>query len=148
MSASLNRVMLIGNVGRDPDIRTTSNGSKVANLSLATSDRWKDKNTGEWREKTEWSSVVVWGDGLVSVVERFVRKGSRVLVSGKLQTRKWTDQSGQDRYSTEVVVQGPGSELLLMDSKPSGGDPMPEPELTGGGNAGLDDEIPFAPWRW
>ena len=119
--ASLNKVQLIGNVGADPEIRSMSSGSKVANLRIATSESWKDKATGERKEKTEWHSVVVWNDGLVGVIERYVSKGSKLFIEGQLQTRKWQDQSGADRYSTEVVLQGFGGSLILLDG-PRGGD--------------------------
>jgi single-strand DNA-binding protein len=120
MAGSLNRVDLIGNLGADPEIRTMSNGNKVANLRIATSESWKDRNTGERKEATEWHQVVLFGDGLVGVVERFLKKGSKVMVTGQLKTRKWTDQQGQDRYSTEVVLQGPKADLTMLDS-PQGG---------------------------
>ncbi len=106
MAGSLNKVMLVGNLGADPEIRSFQNGGKVANLRIATSETWKDRNTGERQERTEWHTVAIFSEGLVGVVERFLRKGSKVYLEGKLQTRKWQDQSGQDRYSTEVVLQG------------------------------------------
>lgn len=115
MAGSLNKVMLIGNVGADPEIRSFQNGGKVANIRLATSESWKDKNTGERQERTEWHTVAVFGDGLAGVVERYVKKGSKLYVEGKLQTRKWQDQSGNDRYSTEVVLNGPGAVLTMLD---------------------------------
>jgi single-strand DNA-binding protein len=153
--ASLNRVMLIGNLGADPEIRSFQNGGKVANLRIATSEKWKDKATGEQKEKTEWHSVAIFSEGLVGVVERFLKKGSKVFIEGKLQTRKWQDQSGADRYSTEVVIQGLGGSLVMLDGKPSGsggggdwgGTPTPTPTPTPSGGAGgyedLDDDIPF-----
>ena len=106
MAGSLNKVMIIGNLGRDPEVRSFQNGGKVCNLRIATSETWKDKNTGERREKTEWHSVAIFQEGLVRVAEQYLRKGSTVYIEGKLQTRKWQDQSGQDRYSTEIVLQG------------------------------------------
>ncbi|GAA0761165.1 single-strand DNA-binding protein [Erythromicrobium ramosum] len=120
MAGSLNKVMLIGNLGADPEIRSFQNGGKVANLRIATSEQWKDKATGERKEKTEWHTVAIFSEGLVSVVERYLKKGSKVFVEGKLQTRKWQDQNGQDRYSTEIVIQGLGGTLTMLDG-PQGG---------------------------
>ena len=127
MAGSLNKVMLIGNLGADPEIRSFQNGGKVANLRIATSEQWKDKATGERKEKTEWHTVAIFSEGLVSVVERYLKKGSKVFVEGKLQTRKWQDQNGQDRYSTEIVIQGLGGTLTMLDG-PAGG--------AGGGGGG------------
>ncbi len=121
MAGSLNKVMLIGNLGRDPEVRSFQNGGKVCNLRIATSETWKDRNTGERREKTEWHSVAVFSEGLVRVCEQYLRKGSKVYIEGQLQTRKWQDQSGQDRYSTEVVLQGFGSTLTMLDGRGEGG---------------------------
>jgi len=121
MAGSLNKVMLIGNLGADPEIRSFQNGGKVANLRIATSEQWKDKNTGERKEKTEWHTVAIFSEGLVSVVERYLKKGSKVFVEGKLQTRKWQDQNGQDRYSTEIVIQGLGGTLTMLDGAGGGG---------------------------
>ena len=121
MAGSLNKVMLIGNLGADPEIRSFQNGGKVANLRIATSEQWKDKATGERKEKTEWHSVAIFSEGLVSVVERYLKKGSKVFVEGKLQTRKWQDQNGQDRYSTEIVIQGLGGTLTMLDGPAGGG---------------------------
>jgi single-strand DNA-binding protein len=121
MAGSLNKVMLIGNLGRDPEVRTFQNGGKVCNLRIATSETWKDRNTGERRERTEWHSVAVFNEGLVRVCEQYLRKGSKVYIEGQLQTRKWQDQSGQDRYSTEVVLQGFGSTLTMLDGRGEGG---------------------------
>ncbi|ABF64409.1 Single-strand binding protein [Ruegeria sp. TM1040] len=115
MAGSLNKVMLIGNLGRDPEVRTFQSGGEVCNLRIATSESWKDRNTGERREKTEWHSVAIFNEGLVRVAEQYLRKGSRVYVEGQLQTRKWQDQSGQDRYSTEIVLHGFGSTLTMLD---------------------------------
>lgn len=153
MAGSLNRVMLIGNVGQDPEIRAFPNGGRVANFSLATSERWKDKQTGEQKERTEWHRVAVKSDGLVGVIERFVKKGSKLYVEGSLQTRKWTDQSGQERYSTEVVVSGFGGSIILLDRAGGGSgasDNVTEihnrgfaPGGAGNSSAQLDDEIPF-----
>ncbi len=121
MAGSLNKVMLIGNLGADPEIRTFNNGGKVANLRIATSEQWKDRQTGERKEKTEWHTVAIFSEGLVSVVERYLKKGSKVFVEGKLQTRKWQDQNGQDRYSTEIVIQGLGGTLTMLDGAGGGG---------------------------
>lgn len=121
MAGSVNKVILIGNLGRDPEVRTFQNGGKVCNLRIATSETWKDRNTGERRERTEWHSVAIFNEGLVRVAEQFLRKGSKVYIEGQLQTRKWQDQSGQDRYSTEVVLQGFGSTLTMLDGRGEGG---------------------------
>jgi single-strand DNA-binding protein len=130
MAGSLNKVMLIGNLGADPEIRSFQNGGKVANLRIATSETWKDRQTGERKEKTEWHTVAIFSEGLVGVVERYLKKGSKVFVEGKLQTRKWQDQNGQDRYSTEIVIQGLGGTLTMLDGAGgSGGGGM------GGGGA-------------
>lgn len=142
MSGSVNKVILIGRLGRDPETRKTQNGGTVANLSLATSETWKDKATGERKEKTEWHRVVIWGK-LAEVAGKFLKKGSKVYVSGSLQTRKWADQSGQDKYTTEVVVQGFGGELVMLDEKH---DLQGTLEKQAGGavnNPVFDDEIPF-----
>lgn len=127
MAGSVNKVILIGNLGRDPEVRTFQNGGKVCNLRIATSETWKDRNTGERRERTEWHSVAIFSEGLVRVCEQYLRKGSKVYLEGKLQTRKWQDQSGQDRYSTEVVLQGFDGTLVMLDGRGEGG---------GGGNYG------------
>ena len=121
MAGSLNKVMLIGNLGRDPEIRTFQNGGKVCNLRIATSENWKDRSTGERRERTEWHTVAIFNEGLVRVCEQYLRKGSKVYIEGQLQTRKWQDQSGNDRYSTEVVLQGFGSTLTMLDGRGEGG---------------------------
>ncbi len=121
MAGSLNKVMIIGNLGRDPEVRNFQNGGKVCNLRIATSETWKDRNTGERRERTEWHSVAIFNEGLVRVAEQYLRKGSKVYVEGQLQTRKWQDQSGADRYSTEVVLQGFGSTLTMLDGRGEGG---------------------------
>jgi single-strand DNA-binding protein len=154
--ASLNKVMLIGNLGADPEIRSFQNGGKVANLRIATSESWKDKATGEKKEKTEWHTVAIFSDGLVGVVERYLKKGSKVFIEGKLQTRKWQDQSGADRYSTEIVIQGLGGSLVMLDgargagdagqsyaSNPPAGSPSSAQGADAGGYADLDDDIPF-----
>ena len=117
MVGSVNKVILLGNLGRDPEIRSMQSGSKMATFSIATSKRWKDKNTQEQKEKTSWHNIVVFGDGLVDIVEKYVKKGSKLYVEGELQTRKWQDQDGNDRYSTEVILQGFNSNLTLLDSR-------------------------------
>ncbi len=121
MAGSLNKVMLIGNLGADPEIRSFQNGGKVANLRIATSETWKDRNSGERQERTEWHTVAIFSEGLVSVVERFLKKGSKVYIEGSLQTRKWQDQNGQDRYSTEVVLRGMNGTLTMLDGAAGGG---------------------------
>jgi single-strand DNA-binding protein len=130
---SLNRVELVGNVGKDPDIRTTQDGLKIVNLSLATSESWNDKNSGERKERTEWHRVVIFNDRLADVVERYVSKGSKIYIEGQLQTRKWTDQSGQDRYSTEVVVQKFKGELGLLGGGQGDGESQGQGQRQGGG---------------
>lgn len=150
MAGSVNKVILIGNVGRDPEVKATAGGNRFANLSVATSESWKDKATGEKRERTEWHRVVIWNEGLVGVVERYVKKGSKIYLEGQLETRKWTDQNGQERYSTEVVLRPFRGEIVLLDGR--AGDGGGERPATGGGGApagqsaaGMlpDDEIPF-----
>ena len=121
MAGSVNKVILVGNLGRDPESRSFQNGGKVVNLRIATSESWKDRNTGEKKEKTEWHSVAIFNEGLANVAERFLRKGSKVYIEGQLQTRKWQDQQGQDKYSTEIVLQGFNSVLTLLDGAPGGG---------------------------
>jgi len=162
MAGSLNKVTLIGNLGADPEIRSMNNGGKVCTLSVATTESWKDKQTGEKREKTEWHRVVIFGDGLVRVAESYLKKGSKIYIEGSLQTRKWQDRDGNDKYTTEVVLQGFGGTLIMLDGRSSGGggggynqDPG-----YGGGNQGggsrsassqdgpredlnMDDDIPF-----
>ncbi len=117
MSGSVNKVILIGNLGRDPEVRSLNDGSSVVNLSLATSESWKDKTTGERKEKTEWHRVVIFNENLIKVAQNYLKKGSKIYVEGQLQTRKWTDQSGQDKYSTEIVLQRYRGELTMLDSK-------------------------------
>jgi single-strand DNA-binding protein len=169
MAGSVNKVILIGNLGRDPEVRTFQNGGKVVNLRIATSENWKDKNTGERREKTEWHSVAIFQEGLARVAEQYLRKGSKVYIEGQRQTRKWQDQSGADRYSTEVVLQGFNGTLVMLDGRSDGGsgggggysddsggygggsgggyggDSGPGAGGSGGGSSsgGFDDEIPF-----
>lgn len=121
MAGSVNKVILVGNLGADPEIRRTQDGRPIANLRIATSESWRDRNTGERREKTEWHRVVIFNDGLCKVAEQYLRKGSKVYLEGQLQTRKWQDQSGQDRYSTEIVLQGFNSNLTMLDGRGEGG---------------------------
>ena len=135
MAGSLNKVMLIGNLGADPEIRSFPNGGKVANLRIATSEQWKDRNTGERHERTEWHTVSIFSEGLINVVERFLRKGSKVFVEGQLQTRKWQDQQGNDRYSTEVVIRGMNGTLTMLDGAQGGGG-----NRGGGGGGGSWDQ--------
>lgn len=162
MAGSVNKVILIGNLGADPEVRSFQNGGKVCNLSIATSERWKDRNTGEQREKTEWHRVAIFQEGLVGVAERYLRKGSKVYIEGQLETRKWQDQSGQDRYTTEVVLRPYRGELTMLDGRSDGGgggggggrsveygggqsggmSGASEPRESYGG-PDLDDEIPF-----
>ena len=131
----LNRVMLIGNVGQDPEIRSTTSGKQVATLSLATSERWTDRDSSEKKERTEWHRIVVWPEGLVGVVEKYVRKGSKIYIEGTLRTRKWTDNEGKDRYSTEVVLNGFDAKLWMLDKANVEHERRPP--------APLDDDIPF-----
>ena len=121
MAGSVNKVILIGNLGRDPEVRTFQNGGKVCNLRIATSETWKDRNTGERKERTEWHSVAIFSEPLARVAEQYLRKGSKVYIEGQLETRKWQDQSGQDRYSTEVVMRPYRSELTMLDGRDGGG---------------------------
>ncbi|MDY0883172.1 single-stranded DNA-binding protein [Dongia soli] len=168
MAGSVNKVILIGNLGRDPEIRTTQDGTRVANLSIATSETWRDKGSGERREKTEWHRVVVFNDRIVDVAERYLKKGATVYIEGQLQTRKWTDQSGVEKYTTEVVLQKYRGELTMLGGRGEGGGMGGEPDSGygnggsgygggsggggfgggsgGGGRSGggdLDDDIPF-----
>ena len=164
MAGSLNKVMLIGNLGQDPEVKSFQNGGRIANLRIATSENWKDKNTGERKERTEWHSVVLQSEGLVGVAERYLRKGSKVYIEGSLRTRKWQDQSGNDRYTTEVSVGGIGGVMTMLDGAPggagSGGGQRGGGNDWGGGSSGggggsqggppaggfgddLDDDIPF-----
>lgn len=161
MAGSVNKVILVGNVGADPEIRRTQDGRPIANLRIATSESWRDKNSGERKEKTEWHRVVVFNEGLCKVIEQYVKKGAKLYIEGALQTRKWTDQSGVEKYSTEVVLQGFNSTLQMLDSRGGGGagassgagggdygdDDYGSSRSSGGGKANfaadLDDEIPF-----
>jgi single-strand DNA-binding protein len=172
MAGSVNKVILVGNLGRDPEIRSTQDGTRIANLSLATSDTWRDKNTGERRERTEWHRVVIFDEKLSEVAEKYLRKGSKIYVEGQIQTRKWQDQSGQDKYTTEVVLNRFRGTLTMLDTRRDsegggggdyggggggggsygGGGGAPSGGSGGGGSGGggpapsggdLDDEIPF-----
>ena len=153
MAGSVNKVILIGNLGRDPEVRTMQDGNPVVNLSVATSENWRDKTTGERREKTEWHRVVIFNDRLADVAQKYLRKGSKVYLEGQLQTRKWTDQSGVEKYTTEVVLQRYRGELTMLDSRgegggayESGGDfgaPSSAPAPASSSGADIDDEIPF-----
>ena len=160
MAGSINKVILIGNLGADPEIRHTQDGRPIANLRVATSESWRDKGTGERRERTEWHRVVIFNEGLCRIAEQYLRKGSKVYLEGQLQTRKWEDQSGQERYTTEVVLQGFNSQLTMLDSRNSGaGEGGQDFASSGAGDFGqsgpmdtaktgtfdkeLDDEIPF-----
>lgn len=158
MAGSVNKVILIGNLGKDPEIRTTQDGQRIVHLSLATGESWIDRQTGERRERTEWHRIVIFNDRLADVAEKFLHKGRKVFIEGALQTRKWTDQSGQDRYSTEVVITRFKGELTLLDSANRGSEggagsddgsrgrePARQPAMAGGpqDNPPLDDEVPF-----
>lgn len=156
MAGSVNKVILVGNLGRDPEVRSFPSGGKVCNLRIATSESWRDKQSGEKREKTEWHSVAIFAEGLVRVAEQYLRKGSKVYLEGQLETRKWQDQSGQERYSTEVVLRPYNSTMVLLDGREGGsGGALPygerefvdtgsrEPQGGFGGRGELDDDIPF-----
>jgi single-strand DNA-binding protein len=165
MAGSVNKVILVGNLGKDPEIRRTQDGRPIANLSIATSETWRDKGTGERKEKTEWHRVVIFNEGLCKVAEQYLKKGAKVYIEGALQTRKWTDQSGVEKYSTEVVLQGFNSTLTMLDGRSGGGGggsfgdepggdfgssgPVSSaprrPVAAGGGgrNSDMDDDIPF-----
>jgi len=161
MAGSINKVILIGNLGRDPEARTMQDGNQMVNLSLATSESWRDKNSGERREKTEWHRVVIFNERLAEVAQKYLRKGSKVYIEGQLQTRKWTDQSGVEKYSTEVVLQRYRGELTMLDTRGGGGGEYGGQDSYGGGavqpaagggegeaaasggGGDLDDEIPF-----
>lgn len=163
MAGSVNKVIIVGNLGRDPETRTFQNGGKVCNLRIATSENWKDRNTGERRERTEWHSVAIFSEPLARIAEQYLKKGSKVYIEGQLETRKWQDQSGADRYSTEVVLRPYRGELTLLDSRGDnpgggggGGGGYDDRDSYGGGDGGgggggqpapasqdLDDEIPF-----
>jgi single-strand DNA-binding protein len=138
MAGSVNKVILVGNLGADPEIRRTQDGRPICNLNVATSDNWRDKATGERREKTEWHRVVIFNEGLCKVAEQFLKKGAKVYLEGQLQTRKWQDQTGQDRYSTEVVLQGFNSTLTMLDGRAGGGGGPGG----GGGGGGMYEDAP------
>jgi single-strand DNA-binding protein len=140
MAGSVNKVILIGNLGRDPEVRSFQNGGKVCNLRIATSETWKDRNTGERRERTEWHSVAIFNENLARLAEQYLRKGSKVYIEGKLETRKWQDQSGQDRYSTEVVLRPYAGELTFLDSREGGGGGGGSYGGGGGGGGGYPDD--------
>jgi single-strand DNA-binding protein len=157
MAGSVNKVILIGNLGADPEIRRTSDGRPVANLRVATNESWRDKTTGERRERTEWHRVVIFNEGLCRIAEQYLKKGAKVYLEGQLQTRKWQDKEGQDRYSTEVVLQGFNSQLQMLDAR-GGGESLPDngaefgatgpmrerrPAVAGAKRDDMDDEIPF-----
>ncbi|MET3599988.1 single-stranded DNA-binding protein [Martelella mangrovi] len=139
MAGSVNKVILVGNLGADPEIRRTQDGRPIANLRVATSESWRDRNSGERKERTEWHRVVIFSEGLCKVAEQFLRKGSKVYIEGQLQTRKWTDQSGQDRYSTEIVLQGFNSTLTMLDGRGEGGGQGGGGNFGGGQGGGYDD---------
>jgi single-strand DNA-binding protein len=149
MSGSINKVILVGNLGKDPEIRHTSDGAKIASFSIATSEVWKDRTTGERKDRTEWHRIVVFNEKLSEIIEKYVKKGSKVYLEGQLQTRKWTDNNGQDRYSTEVVLSRYKGELTLLDSRGSTQTEQPASESSEKSQepesilADLDDDIPF-----
>ena len=154
MAGSVNKVILIGNLGKDPEIRSTQDGREIANLTIATSESWKDKNTGERKDKTEWHRVVIFGEGLVKVAKNYLKKGAKVYIEGQLQTRKWTDKDGQEKYSTEIVLQGFNSVLTMLDGKSGGGEStgdagysqsysQPSSQGQKAPSELMDDEIPF-----
>lgn len=146
MAGSVNKVVLVGNLGKDPEVRSMQDGSKVASFNVATSDTWKDKTTGERKEKTEWHRVAVFNANLVDVCEKYLHKGSKVYLEGQLQTRKWQDQTGADRYTTEVIIPKFKGEVVLLDSKADSAGVVAASEMdegAGGGSAPIDDDIPF-----
>ncbi len=147
MATSLNKVILIGNLGRDPEIKHTTDGKEIANFSVATSETWKDRTTGEKKEKTEWHRVVVFNEGLVSVIKNYAKKGTKIYLEGNLQTRKWLDNLGQEKYTTEIVLQNFNSQLILLDTKSSGinslDSTLTKNAINNFDHSDLDDEIPF-----
>ena len=145
MAGSLNKVTLIGNLGRDPEIRTTNDGKEIANFSIATSETWKDKMTGEKKDKTEWHRIVCFNEGLVRVIKNYVKKGTKLYIEGQLQTRKWVDNDNQEKYTTEVVLQNFNSTLILLDSRGEAALNQPSSQNNNPtfDNSDLDDEIPF-----
>lgn len=144
MAGSVNKVILVGNLGKDPEIRRTQDGRPIANLSIATSETWRDKGTGERKEKTEWHRVVIFNEGLCKVAEQYLKKGAKVYIEGQLQTRKWTDQSGVEKYSTEVVLQGFNSNLTMLDGRSGGGGSFSD---DGGSDFGSAGPVSSAPRR-
>jgi single-strand DNA-binding protein len=151
MAGSVNKVILIGNLGRDPEVRSFQNGGKVCNLNVATSEQWRDRQSGERREKTEWHRVAIYDDRLVETAERYLKKGSKVYLEGQLETRKWQDQNGQDRYTTEIALRRFNSTMTMLDGRGEGGGPREDyggPAASGGSGGGFgsnldDDDIPF-----
>lgn len=151
MAGSVNKVILIGNLGADPEVRKFQNGGSVCNIRIATSENWKDKNTGEKREKTEWHTVAIFSEGLVRIAEQYLRKGSKVYIEGQLETRKWQDKDGADRYSTEVVLRNFNSSMVMLDGRGgsersnerAGGGMSDQSSSSGGQKYELDDDIPF-----
>lgn len=153
MAGSVNKVILVGNLGADPEVRKFQNGGQVCNLRIATSENWKDRNTGEKREKTEWHSVAIFSEGLARVAEQYLKKGSKVYLEGQLETRKWQDKDGNDRYSTEVVLRNFNSSMVMLDGRSGGGggsfdrgddrSAMSNQSSSGGQSYDLDDDIPF-----
>ncbi|MFT4967350.1 MAG: single-strand DNA-binding protein [Candidatus Deianiraeaceae bacterium] len=141
---SVNKVILLGNVGQEPTIRSTQDGKKIASFSLATSEKWKDKSTGEPRDKTEWHRIVIFSEGLSNIVERFVKKGTKLFIEGSLQTRKWTDNAGVEKYTTEVVLQGFNNKLEIVDSRKDGNTSSSSSyEEPVDNSSGIEDDIPF-----
>lgn len=169
MAGSLNKATIIGHLGSDPEVRSLTSGAKVVNFSVATSETWRDKASGEKKERTEWHRVVIWSEGLAKVAETYLKKGSKVYLEGQLQTRKWQDQSGADKYTTEIVLNGFGASLIMLDGRDAGGEARggsggtssgsvaatsrpggdrPGQGAAGAGSGGIDDDIPFAmEWR-
>ena len=149
MAGSINKAIIVGNVGRDPEVRSTQDGREIATLTVATSESWKDKSTGERKEKTEWHRVVIFNDGLVNLVKNYVKKGSKLYIEGALHTRKWTDKDGVERYTTEIVLQGFGGGITMLDKNNSGGnnnssESSDQPQQSSPSNSDhIDDEVPF-----
>ncbi len=146
MAGSVNKVILVGNLGKDPEVRTFQNGGSVCNFSVATSENWKDKSTGERREKTEWHNVAIFTEGLIKVAQQYLKKGSKVYIEGQLETRKWQDKEGRDRYTTEVALRNFSSAMVMLDGRRDGGGDYGAREslpASGGQSFELDDEIPF-----
>jgi single-strand DNA-binding protein len=165
MAGSVNKVILVGNLGKDPEVRHTQDGKPIVNFSIATTESWRDKSSGERKEKTEWHRIVIFNEGIAKVAEQYLKKGSQVYIEGQLQTRKWTDKDGAEKYTTEIVLQNYGGTMTMLGGKPGGGDsagggygggsddfgaasPMDRPRAAGGGAKqtfarDLDDEVPF-----